>query len=336
MEDESLTPNKSRMIFADILRGYSVCEFENKSFYIKHLTHYDSTDLDYEKEKHMRLAKKAGLHNEKEQMEDLEKSKLWLPNDDQKIKDNQSFLINLKVTKSKLFLKDERERLQEQIKGIEKETLDLEIKKRTLLGVTCESFADKKINELYIYNSAFKANNLNEHFFSKEDFDELESTELSRFITIYNDKLSDFQSLNLKRVALSGIFLNTFYLCKDNPFIFYGKPLVNLTYYQIELFTQGRYFKSILSDSTGKPPEDMMNDPDKIIEWYESSKNAQTTMDKVNKGKSGGSSIVGASAKDMKRLGAIGDDERVIDLHAEARKKGGSLSMEDMMKLHGH
>lgn len=336
MENVGITQNKTRMIFAEILRGYSVCEYQGETFYLKHLTHYDTTDLDYEKDKFFNAAKKAGLHNEKEQLDSLEKSNLWFPKDDEKIQGNRSFIINLKITKSKLYLKDEREGIQGQINGLEKESSELEQKKRNLLGMTCESFAEKKINELYIYNSAFKTKNLEQYFFSKEDFDELESSELGGFISVYNDKIGDFHSINLKRVALSGLFLNTFYLCKDNPFTFYGKPLVNLSYYQIELFTHGRYFKSLLSESKGRPPEDIMDDPDKIIEWYESSKNAQTTMDKVNKGKSGGSSIMGASSKDMIQMGAIGNDERIIDLHAEAKKKGGSLTMEEMMKLHGH
>ena len=49
----------------------------------------------------------------------------------------------------------------------------------------------------------------------------------------------------------------------------------------------------------------------------------------------GGSSIVGASREEMNKLGAIDDGEKFIDLAAEAAKKGGSLSMEDMIKLHG-
>jgi precorrin-4 methylase len=110
---------------------------------------------------------------------------------------------------------------------------------------------------------------------------------------------------------------------------------MDLTFYQAELFTHGRYFKNILQNSKNTPPDDIMNDPDKIIEWYEASTNAQEAMNKINKDSSGGSSIVGASREEMQKLGAIDDSERGIDLAAEAAKKGGELTMDDLIKLHG-
>ena len=75
-----------------------------------------------------------------------------------------------------------------------------------------------------------------------------------------------FADINLKRVAVSGFYLNNFYLCKDNPFIFYGKPVVGLTYPQTELFSFGRYFKGILTEIKPPPTEEQLDDPDKLIE----------------------------------------------------------------------
>jgi hypothetical protein len=336
MNKNSPTFNKLRMIFADILRGYSVCEYKDSEFYIKHLSHYDATDLDYEREKQIRKAAEAGLETETSKLKELEEADLWSRKQESQGTELESYLINLKTTRSKLFLAEERNRITLQIEGVEKEISDLETERKNLLGLTQESFADKKINELYIFSSIFKEQERKTPLFEKEEEEEMDLQELYELIRAYNGKLADFNGENLKRMALSGFFLNLFYLCKDNPFTFYGKPAMDLTFYQAELFTHGRYFKNILQNSKTKPPEDIMGDPDKIIEWYESSTNAQEAMSKINKDSAGGSSIVGASREEMKKLGAIDDTEQGIDLAAEAAKKGGELTMDDLIKLHGH
>jgi hypothetical protein len=43
-------------------------------------------------------------------------------------------------------------------------------------------------------------------------------------------------------------------------------------------------------------------------------------------------SIVGANKEDLAK---IGKDENRVSLHKEAQKKGGTLNMEDLMKMHG-
>ena len=323
------------MIFADILRGHSICEFEDQEFYINHLSHYSATDLDYEKNKHMKKAEASGLESEGDKLKELEESGTWTKRHETKVAELNSYLSTLKLTRSKLFLKDDRDRLTQQIEGVEVEILDGEKEKQGLMGMTQESFADKKINELYIFSSTFKDSKLETPLFSEEEAEEMDLQRLYLLITSYNERLADFRAKNLKRIALSGFFLNLFYLCKDNPFTFFGKPAINLTFYQAELFTHGRYFKNILSNSKNKAPDDIMNDPDKVIEWYESSQNAQEAMQKVNKDSSGGSSIVGASRGEMEKLGAVDDNEQGIDLMKEASKKGGELNMEDLIKLHG-
>ena len=336
MDENAPSLNKLRMIFADILRGYSICEFKDCEFYIKHLSHYDATDLDYVKEKQIKKAAESGLETQADKLKELEEAGLWSTKEESQRDDLESYLVNLRTTKSKLFLSDDREQITQQIKGVEKEISDLGIKREELLGLTQESFADKKINELYIFNSTFKDQETKTPLFGKEEEEEMDIQELYELIRAYNDKLANFNAMNLKRMALSGFFLNLFYLCKDNPFTFFGKPAMDLTFYQAELFTHGRYFKGILQNSKNRPPDDIMGDPDKIIEWYESSTNAQEAMSKVNKEASGGSSIVGASRDEMQKLGAVDDSEQGIDLMKEAAKKGGELNMDDLIKLHGH
>ena len=125
-------------------------------------------------------------------------------------------------------------------------------------------------------------------------------------------------------------------MCNDDAYVFYGKPLVQLTFYQIELFGYGRYHKSLIENSEHKPPEEITQDPQKLVEWFQSGKNIKEVLDKSETaGKEGtATSLVGASKQDLKRLGLDNPNE-TINLAKKAAEKGGRLSMDDLMKLHG-
>ena len=157
-----------------------------------------------------------------------------------------------------------------------------------------------------------------------------------QLIGLYNKNTDKFNSKALKLISVSGFYTNLFYLCNDDAFVFYGKPLVELTFYQIELFGYGRYHKSLIENADSRPPEEISKSPQKLVEWFESGKNVKEVLDKSqNIGKEGAAtSLVGASKQDLKRLGLDNPNE-TINLAKKAAEKGGRLSMDDLMKLHG-
>ena len=95
-------------------------------------------------------------------------------------------------------------------------------------------------------------------------------------------------------------------------------------------------YKSLIENSDNKPPDEIASDPEKMVEWFESSKSAKEALDKSKvAGQDGAAqSLVGATRQDLKRLG-LDDPNETINLAKKAAEKGGRLSMEDMMKLHG-
>ena len=90
----------------------------------------------------------------------------------------------------------------------------------------------------------------------------------------------------------------------------------------------------MIENSDSKPPEEISSNPEKLIEWFDSSKSAQEALDKGKSGDAAASSLVGASKQDLKRLGLDNPNE-TVNLAKKAAEKGGRLNMEDMMKLHG-
>lgn len=330
--------NKIRLLFVDILKGYTETYYRNSKVYFKHNTSFDSGDIDSKKQDFIRKAQKNGLPTEEEKEKYLILENLWSKEKNDEIQKIKSYISNLKTTKSKLLRNEEIESINNQVNEQNLKLIELVSERKELLGFTVEDYANKKVNEYYMYNSLYKHKDLKDRFFSEDEFDELENKDVSEIIEIYNNMSKDFSEKNLKKVALSSFYLSLYNMCEDSPYYLYGKPIIYLTFYQIEVFSYSRYFRNAISEAKHKPADELYEDPEKLIDWLESSKNAEELLDKSggkeNKKGEGviATSIVGAKKEDLEKIGA---NEKGISLHDEAIKKGGSLSMEDLMKLHG-
>lgn len=335
-----MTENNLKPIFSEIIKGFSKKSIENiGTLYFKHINNQDAADIDLYHQQFIDKAKNQGLPTEEEQGSYIIKEGLWSKEKNIRIKDLELFINNLKTTKSKLFIQSQINQINEEINKNLNELNALKSEKKELVGFTVEDYASKKINEYYMYVSLYKDENLKEKFFSEEDYSDLENLSILKLIKTYNEVMSRFNDKNLKKIGISGYFSNIFYLSNDDPFIFYGKPLVELSFYQIELFNYGKYFKGILTQAKNRPPDSIMEDPDKLIEWFEGSRNVDEVLNKNSKvaqKDNVATSLVGATSEDLKRLGLRKEEQsNVIDLNKEAAKKGGKLSMEDLIKLHG-
>ena len=118
--------------------------------------------------------------------------------------------------------------------------------------------------------------------------------------------------------------------CED-PLHFYGKPIVNLTYNQLRLILYARYFKNIISNND-KIPDQYKKDPDKLIDYINANEKAKEKMQQKD---SQATSIVGATKEDYKYINMDKGNTKSVSLAEEAKKKGGSLDMKDLMKLMG-
>ena len=338
IDKNKLVPKEElRMIYTDVVNGFSLADHTKYGkFYIKHMDNGISSDIDYQRKYYLEKAKKEGLPTTKEKEDFLVEEGTWANEEKRKVSELEGYIENLKRTQSKLVLKKQIDSISDDIKKAEEELSELIEKKLSLIGLTAEVYSNKKVNEYYIFQTVFKDPKLENPLFSDEEFDELSEEALGSVVVIYNDRMDRFADVNLKRLAVSGFYLNSFYLCKDNPFIFYGKPVVGLTYTQTELFSFGRYFKSIITELKHPPTEEQLDDPDKLIELFNVSKNAEKVLSegKATAGKDKVvSTIVGATKEDLDRMGAQ-SDPGAVDINQVAAEKGGHLSMEELIKLH--
>ena len=325
----------SKVIFSEILQGYtlvSLPDFGNVK--VKHFNNFDSAELDIKNRFFYEKAVSQGLPTRKERVDHLLEEDIWTEEKSKQILSLKSLVAGLKNSKSKVFLQAHIDQIDNELKKNQTELSALSLKKEELIGFCAETYAARRINEHYMHNAFLKENG--ERLFTEEEFEDLEERKLVDLIGAYNKSTKKFNSNELKKLSLAGFFTNLFYLCENNAYSFFGEPIVKLTFYQVELFGYARYYKSLLENSENKPPDDISQDPEKMVEWFDSTKSAKEVLDKSkNAGVEGSAtSLVGATKEDLKRLGLDNPNE-TINMAKKAAEKGGKLNMDDMMKLHG-
>ena len=299
----SLDSRQLRLIFSEILCGFT--HFPLTGFgpiYIKHLNNLDLADIDYWHNYYLeKYIKEDKLPTYDEKVEYLIKESLWLKKEEEKLQDYKKLLSQYEINKSNEYLKSKRDMWAAQIGPLEKDIKVLETKKNSMIGDTADSFASKKSNELHILKSFYKNKELTTPLFNQEDFDELDKERMDILYDIFNDYMKKFNQENLKRISLSNFFSNMFYLAENSMMEFYGKAIIYLSFYQIDLASFGRYFKSVLEEMNDKIPKDIRNDPNKILEFVELNRNYKKMFpdEKENEHQS----LMGANKEDLKLLG---------------------------------
>lgn len=330
--DKSLK-TKLSIFYAEILKGYSLRSSESfGDFYIKHFSQLDSCDVDSERDRHYHKAVAAGIPTEDEALQQSISDGLWSAEKEREILDIETAISRAQETRNKLTLKSQKIPLDRRIKDYAAKLDSINSERFSLFGMTAENFAAKKMNEYYICKAAYSDPSLTKPMFSTDQFDEFEDHEINSLSSIYGSFMLDFSPQNLKRVSLSQPFMEIYNLCNDDAYQLFGRPIYQLTFFQRDIFATMRHFKNVLTDAKYRPSLDMYDDPDQLAEWMNSG--ATGGNDGQSPDKVVATSYVGASKDDLKDLGVDGEDS--VSLSKAAAKKGGSLDMKDIMKLHGY
>tara|TARA_B110001454_G_scaffold197072_1_gene200321 strand:- start:842 stop:1867 length:1026 start_codon:yes stop_codon:yes gene_type:complete len=334
---ESLEPESFfRKVFRDISRGFTKIELEKKTIYIKHLSQDDQVELDDIEDEYLGSAKKRGLPSEQEMLDLLKEQGVWGDKDEDEIAADKLYLQTLTDSKRTLVLKSHIDRKNEQIHEAEK---DLEIKLRDrlkVLGNTAEKYAKEKTNDHYIIRSFFRDAELEDNVFTEKDFWELDDRHLQKAVIKYNDYFGMFSEANVRHLCLQD-FYYSYFPFSESPVDFFGESIVQLTYNQLRLIVYTKIFKNIF-ERNENIPQQLRKDPDALLDYGNiSEKTKEKIKDKMEV--EGATSFVGATQEDLDYLSlrekSEGDSVRTVSLTDEAKKKGGSLNMDDLMRIQG-
>lgn len=325
-----------RKIFRDISRGFSKEKLGNDIIYIKHLSQDDQVELDDIEDEYLKAAKKRGLPSEQEMLDLLKEQGVWGDKEEDEIAADRLFIQTLTDAKRTLVLKSQIDKKNQQIEEASKE-LEKKVHDRyQVLGNTAEKYAKEKSNDHYIIRSFFSNKKLDKPIFTEKDFWSLDDRHLQKAVVKYNSFFSSFSEDNIRHLCLQD-FYYSYFPFSESPVDFFGQAIVNLTYNQLRLIVYTKIFKNIFERNDAIPYQ-IKKDPDALLDFGSISEETKEKI-KEKMDVDGATSFVGATKEDLDYLNLRekkeGDSVRTVSLTEEAKKKGGSLNMEDLMRMQG-
>jgi hypothetical protein len=256
----------TKKTYRDICLGYSALVIKNTSLFVKHLSPFDSAIIDEIYEEAFLRAKSNGLETRQQKLDIATSKGIWNNIKEKSLLSYQNDIAKLHEAKHSLQNKKHLKSLNEEIELMQNSYNEIAIERFNITRGCAEDFAENTSNQYQIFHSLYTDENLLNKAYSKDDFDYLDSEEYFDILLLCKDNLENFNLNNIKTIACGFFFQDAFSLV-EHPKDFFNKPVYNLTYYQIKLLKYGNYFKNIYANY-GSPPEDILENPDKIEEWY--------------------------------------------------------------------
>ena len=315
-------------LIGEAFDGYTEAVFEGQTVYVKHVSIRDQRYLHKYHDKYKQLALSKGLQSEEDKLKYVIDEGIWEEKDDLEIEVLTSETENLKRTARAVFLQSQRDSINEQIEENRKKIFSLQKKRKEVVGQTADDYADSRSSDEILRFLLFKNKDLTEHFYTEDEFGELEGWQVIALSKIQNEIQDRLADAVIQKAVLRPFFSMYLSLCEDIGG-FYGKPVTELTIYQLRVALFGRMFFNIFQ-YTDDIPENIKDDPEKLLAYSENQKNKDTSAIKDD---AAGSAVFGATKEDVSNLGGT---EGGVSLTEEAKKHGGQLNMEQMMRLAGH
>ena len=311
----------------DIFNGFTAFDFKGQTLFLRHFSIRDQNLINICFEKYKNIALNKGIESKDDIYKRLKLENEWTDNNDLEISELELYISNLNKSKSKLFLPSQKEAQEKLIQEEQFKLSSLIQKRNEIVGTCAEDYAQKMSNEEFLRFLIFKDETLKELKFSKEEFGELNSDELFEISNIYYEISKRFEELNIQKIVLQDFF-NMYISSCENAYVFFGKFIHELSAYQMKLLLYGRIFHNIFQYHENIPI-DIRKDPNAIFEFVESKKTSENFQSKY---KEGATAVFGATKKD---LDILDPNAQKISLSEEIKKSGGSLNMEQMIKLMG-
>lgn len=329
MSDLNLKIDSLKNLYAEICLGFSEFEYSGKPIFIKHFTEIESGFLTKRKEIFEKEAIHKGLEYKQDKLIFLMKEGVWDRENENKIDALKKEISDLNLILQNLIIKKQIKETKNKIKNLENQVEELEKEKNSLIGFCVEDYVEKNYNEYFIFEAFYENQELTKKYFTNQEYNNLEETDLIVLVQLLNLFYKKFALAQIKRISACSFFMNLFNLCDDNAFHFYGKFVKDLTVFQANLFSQSKYFKSLMQNKAqSQPPEDIADDPDKMIEWFEMVASEKITSADDN---ALGVGYAGASKEELQKMAG----GKAVTISEIAREKGNKLTTEDFLKMHG-
>lgn len=327
MKKESINEIDLFLAFCQIVEGCSEKVFLGNPVFIKHITIKEREFFNKKYKAYLAHAISKGLPKEDDALKKAIEDELWSQKEDEEIKVSEKYIETLNITRKKVFKKLQIDEIEKSIREEKEKVAKKLAEKKQILGKTAEDYASSRASDYLIYSCFYKDKELNQRFFSEEEFDEISNKELEECILVYNSYFNDISDLNIQHIAISDFF-HPNYLVLDHPMELFGKPMVKLSENQTRLIIYAKIFKNIF-ETVEHIPEEIKKDPEALLQYKDKSqaqKEFESKTKSKKKGNVDGAEMVFGATKEE-----IGKDTKTLK---DVMKDKTSLSMEDLMKLH--
>ena len=310
--------------------GYTEVFLNNEPVYIKHINIRDQRYLHKYYEKYKKIALDKGVPCEEEKLKLLKDDGIWEEKDDLEISSLENEIKNLSATAKAVFLPSQKELFNEQRLDAEKKLLALKSKRKEVVGKTAEDYALAMSNDEILRFLLFKNESLEENLFTKEEFEELDGSDIIKINNLQKGVQERLNDKKIQEAVLRPFFSMYLPLC-ENAGDFYRKPITELTVFQLRIVLYGKIFYSIFQN-VENIPDNIREDPEKLLAFSDQSRDKNSQSGGINED-ADASAVFGATKEDMEKLKG---DGKTVSLADEAKKHGGKLNMQQMMRLAGH
>jgi hypothetical protein len=308
--------------FSDITAGFTRSFILKRPAFIKHLNYADQMDCDRVREDFFNEAKRDGIQTNEEKLKVLKEQGFWSDAKEREMKDITTVIEGM-IEGKKLNVKMPSlvQKYNQQIKAEEEKYALKMMEKNQLLGLTCESYAERQLNDYYIFANLFSNKELSAPLFLPEEFDYFDDLKVSEIVKDYNLALEPCSEHNIKKLAMEPFFQNYLNITGENLYFFFGKPISSLTFFQVRLLNHGQHYRYIYQNhDTSKFPKNVLDDPDLFSDYASTASNAKKEME-----------ARGVYDQDAINIGVRDEDAKVLgiktknNLATEIAKSGGNV-----------
>lgn len=326
---------KDDEIFADIIsdifneRTEVDCSFG--IIYLRHFKQLEVQKIFSRKDRYIKEAIKKGVPLEKDLLSDLIAEGIWDKSNEEKIKKTEEEIKNLQSGLKSIRLQSHRRNALSKINDLKSELGFLIKEKFSIMGITAEIYSERRVQRDFFGEIAF----LDKDYKIKID-DAVEANNFDQQTEVQKTQETFFKNFDdsmISKAVLSNFFA-PYLPYSESVLDFFGKPLKDLTTFQMKMLSYSRSFLNIFKNSTKEIPESVAKDPELLISFYEAEKERSKNPERSkNRDGAGATTYFGAEKEDLHQV--KNENERVVSLDKELKKKGGTMNMEEMMKLHG-
>ena len=328
MKKESINETDLFLAFCQIVEGCSEKVFLGNPIFIKHITLKEREFFNKKYKNYLTYAISKGLPKEQDALKKAIEDEFWSEKDDEEIKVSEKYIETLNITRKKVFKQLQINEIEKNLKEEKEKVAKKLAEKKQILGKTAEDYASSRASDYLIYSCFYKDKDLTKKLFSEEEFEEISTKELEECILVYNSYFNDISDLIIQHIAISDFF-HPSYLVLDYPTELFGKPMVQLSENQVRMLIYAKIFKNIF-ETVEHIPDDIKKDPEALLQYKDKSQAQKEFESKTRSKKKGnvdGAEMVFGATKEE-----IGKDTKNLK---DVMKDKTTLSMEDLMKLHG-